>query len=256
MKRTLFIAFSTQKGGVGKTTFTTLAASWLHYRLGFNVAVMDCDYPQWSVNAMRKREAERLQENEFYGRKAMTLFDSIGKGSYPIICTRPDNDVLTRANEFLESQETQYDVMFFDLPGTINNFGVVNTFFGMDYVFVPISASHLTMSSTLSFIIGVNGMRAEYKGINLKEIYLFWNMAVARGNRELQEHYKDVIEKYRLPILKTVIPRSLRYDREQSVEGDAPVFLSTIFPPDKSLLKGSKFDLLMNEILEIIKIKK
>ena len=32
-KKPIFIAFSTQKGGVGKTTFTVLAASYLHYVL-------------------------------------------------------------------------------------------------------------------------------------------------------------------------------------------------------------------------------
>ena len=33
-KETLFIAFSTQKGGVGKSAFTILMSSYLHYVLG------------------------------------------------------------------------------------------------------------------------------------------------------------------------------------------------------------------------------
>jgi len=156
MKQPLFIAFSTQKGGVGKTTFTTLAASYLHYSKGYNVAVMDCDFPQWSIHSMRKREAEQLQTNDFYQRKAVSMFETLGKSTYPVVCTRPDNDVLARAKEFLASEKTNYDILLFDLPGTINNEGVINTFLGMDYVFVPISASRLVMESTLPFIISVN----------------------------------------------------------------------------------------------------
>ena len=45
-KTPLYVAFSTQKGGVGKTTFTVLAASYLYYLKGYDVAVVDCDYPQ------------------------------------------------------------------------------------------------------------------------------------------------------------------------------------------------------------------
>ena len=41
-KETLYVAFSTQKGGVGKTTFTVLVASYLYYLKGYNVAVVDC----------------------------------------------------------------------------------------------------------------------------------------------------------------------------------------------------------------------
>ena len=37
-KTPLYVAFSTQKGGVGKTTFTVLAASYLHYLKGYDVA--------------------------------------------------------------------------------------------------------------------------------------------------------------------------------------------------------------------------
>lgn len=47
--KTKFIAFSTQKGGAGKTTLTILVASYLHYVKGFDVAVNDCDYPQHSI---------------------------------------------------------------------------------------------------------------------------------------------------------------------------------------------------------------
>ena len=196
MKQPLFIAFSTQKGGVGKTTFTTLAASWLHYNLGYNVAVMDCDFPQWSIHSMRKREAEQLQANAFYQRKAVTMFETLGKGTYPVICTRPDNDVLARAREFLASEQTNYDVLLFDLPGTINNEGVINTFLGMDYVFVPVSASRLVMESTLPFIISVNEMKKSYLEINLKSIHLFWNMVVSGSRREMYEHYEKVINRF------------------------------------------------------------
>lgn len=38
-KTPLYVAFSTQKGGVGKTTFTVLAASYLHYLKGAPVKV-------------------------------------------------------------------------------------------------------------------------------------------------------------------------------------------------------------------------
>ena len=51
-KKTLKISFSTQKGGVGKSTMTTLLASVLHYRLGYNVLVLDCDFPQHSLGNM------------------------------------------------------------------------------------------------------------------------------------------------------------------------------------------------------------
>ena len=52
-KETLLVAFSTQKGGAGKTTLTVLTASYFHYVKGMNVAVIDCDYPQFSIVDLR-----------------------------------------------------------------------------------------------------------------------------------------------------------------------------------------------------------
>ena len=46
MSKEIFVAFATQKGGIGKSTVTALAASYLHNVKGYNVAVVDCDDPQ------------------------------------------------------------------------------------------------------------------------------------------------------------------------------------------------------------------
>jgi cellulose biosynthesis protein BcsQ len=250
----LFISFSTQKGGVGKSTFTVLVASYLHYLKGLNVAVMDCDYPQCSVYEMRKREIRQLETNLHYQSKAIALFDSLGKQTYSIVCAKPE-EAIDKAREFLADEPTDYDVVFFDLPGTINNEGVVSTFMAMDYVFVPMAPSRMSMESTLSFIIPVHELLAEHSDLNLKATHLFWNRIDGRIKKEWFEHYEGVIRQFGLPLMKTAIPQSVRYDKEQSIEGSDAVFLSTIFPADKTLLKGRNLDLLVDEISDIIHLK-
>ena len=62
-KEPLFIALSNQKGGVGKSTFTVLLASYYHYLKGKNVLVVDCDYPQHSVKTMREWDIKNVEKN-------------------------------------------------------------------------------------------------------------------------------------------------------------------------------------------------
>ena len=250
----MIIGLLNQKGGVGKSTFTVLVASYLHYLKGLNVAVMDCDYPQCSVYDMRKREIRQLETNLHYQSKAIALFDSLGKQTYPIVCAKPEEAIM-KAHEFLAGEPSGYDVVFFDLPGTINNDGVISTFMSMDYVFVPMAPSRMSMESTLSFIIPVSELLAEHKDLNLKAIHLFWNRVDGRIKREWLEHYEGIIRQFGLPLMQTVIPQSVRYDKEQSLEGSDAVFLSTIFPADKNLVKGSNLDMLIDEILDIIHLK-
>ena len=133
-KEPLFVAFSTQKGGVGKTTFTVLAASYLYYLKGYNVAVVDCDFPQYSIQKMRKRDLELIESDETYHRIAFEQFSKIGKKAYPIICASPDG-AIDVANDFLDEDGNEYDVVFFDLPGTVNSPGVLDSLAHMDYIF-------------------------------------------------------------------------------------------------------------------------
>ena len=62
-KEPKYIAFSTQKGGAGKTTLTVLVASYLHYVMDYNVAVVDCDYPQHSIVEMRERDLKMAMDD-------------------------------------------------------------------------------------------------------------------------------------------------------------------------------------------------
>ena len=59
-KEPLFVALSNQKGGVGKSTFTVLLASYFHYLKRYNVLVVDCDYPQHSISTMRNWEVGNI----------------------------------------------------------------------------------------------------------------------------------------------------------------------------------------------------
>ena len=77
------------KGGVGKTTFTVLAASYLYYLKGYDVAVVDCDYPQHSIAGMRKRDAEQVGADEDYKRMAYEQFTRLGKKPTRCCAVRP-----------------------------------------------------------------------------------------------------------------------------------------------------------------------
>lgn len=56
-------ALSNPKGGMGKSTFTVLLASYFHCLNGYNVLVMDCDYLQHSISAMRDKEVGNIERN-------------------------------------------------------------------------------------------------------------------------------------------------------------------------------------------------
>ena len=250
-KETLFIAFSTQKGGVGKTAFTILMSSYLHYVVGMEIAVVDCDYPQHSIVEMRQRDLGRVMNDNYYKQMAYAQFTSLKRKAYQIEKSLPENAIAI-AERLIENATNQPDIIFFDLPGTLNSKGVVKTLAGMDYIFSPVSADRVVLESTLKFASMLNENLISVGKSNIKGLYLIWNMVDGREKSELYEVYENVICELGLNILKTFIPDSKRFRRELT-SGHKPVFRSTLFPAHKTLLKGSNLDLLASEILQTIK---
>lgn len=251
-QKTLFVAFSTQKGGAGKTTFTVLAASYLHYLKDYNIAVVDCDYPQHSIDKMRKRDAQQIEQDEHYKLMAYNQFKRIDKRAFPIINSTPEKAIQT-AQEFLEQTPVPIDVVFFDLPGTVNSSGVLQSLSNMDYIFTPISADRLVLESSLAFALSVNELLVTNTQIRLKGLHLFWNKVNGREKTDLYEIYEKSINEFGLPLLKTFIPDTTRYKKELSADGRA-MFRSTLFPADRKMLRGSRLEELLIEIAHIIKL--
>ena len=237
-KKPVFIAFSTQKGGVGKTTFTVLTASYLHYACGYNLIVVDCDYPQFSINAMRQRDAQGVDRNPALQELAATQFSELQKPTYTILCATAEVAVDT-VREYQDTHEPDTDFVFFDLPGTINND-------------TPISADRISLESTLSFSAIIKEAITDNTDTDNKGIYLFWNMVDGREKTPLYAMYEKVIADLGLPILKTAVPNTTRYKKEVMEEGTT-LFRSTIFPASRTLLRGSRLKELVEEILSIVK---
>ncbi len=155
-----------------------------------------------------------------------------------------DADALCRQGE--------YDFVFFDLPGTLNNIELITALANMDYIIAPIAADRVVLESTLNYMISIRDNVVNTGKTNIKSMYLLWNMVDGREKSELYEVYEGVIAELGFPLLKTFVPNSLRFRREQTVSHKA-LFRSTLFPVDKSLVKGSNIDALADELVELLK---
>lgn len=253
MKEPLFVAFSTQKGRAGKTTLTVLVASYLHYVKGYNIAVVDCDFPQYSIKDMRERDMRKVEQNKLYAAQAYDQFKKLGKRAYAVIESRPE-EAITRANSLL-SEESDLDFVLFDLPGTINNPAVIDTISTMDYIFCPIAADRVVLESSMQFATMVIDQLMSTGKANIKGLYMLWNLVDKREKSELYTLFEELVGQMGLSILVTTLPDSKRFRREAVESGEKALFRSTLFPPDKSLIKGSSLEELTREILTIMNVE-
>lgn len=250
--KTVFIAFSSQKGGVGKTTFTALLASTLHYRLGYNVAVFDADFPQHSLIKMKTRDLAMVMENEFLKRAAFKQFTTINKKAYPIIQHKAEG-VLEAAHNFSESASVPVDFIFFDLPGTVNTPGILKALAGMHHIFTPIIADRVVMESTLIFTQLMKDVIMKKGETSIETINLFWNQVDGRERSLLYDVYNKLIDELGLSLMQCQIMNSTRF-RKESESGAKTVFRSTLMPPDERLMNACRLDQFMTEFLRIVQL--
>lgn len=249
-RQPLHVAFATQKGGSGKTALTVLVASYLHYTCGVPLAVIDCDFPQYSLYEMRQRDSRTVVKNEYLKRIAYEQMGQPGHAAYPVHKCRVEQAPELAAEL---SASGGYDLIFFDLPGTVNSTGILQTIARIDYIFAPVSADRTVLESTLAFLDVLKRMMLGRETSRLKGIHLFWNQVDRREKSELYQRYEQVIAEMGLPMLATRIPDTKRFRKEVDEENRA-VFRSTLFAPVGRMMAGSHIPELAAEILSTLKL--
>jgi chromosome partitioning protein len=243
-KNPLFVAVSNQKGGVGKSTMLVTLASLLSYSMDRNIAIVDCDSTQRSLFNLRERDMEMVEKNKKY----MVQLDEQrlrGRRIYPIRRARPE-DARQIAGELAETGD--YDIIFIDLPGTMDVSGVLQTIFNVDYVLTPIAADNFVMDSSFSFASSVMKFTRERKDIPLKDVFLFWTKVRRRSNTEVLNNYMALMKKQGLKVLDSTIPDLCRYEKELS-SSSRTFFRCSLLPPPAGQLKGSGLQELADELI-------
>ena len=251
-KEPIFISFANQKGGIGKSTLTVLAASWLRYIRGLNVLVVDCDFPQNSIYELREREKKAVVKNDAYKLQLQRQFERLQKKAYPIIRATPEN-AEKNMQVFLDSEPEPYDVVLFDLPGTMNTKGILYTVSRLNYLFIPMRADRLVMQSTLNFAQTMYDKFVGNPATDIKDAFLFWNMEDRREKTGIYDLYEQILSSFNMKIYTSRIQMRSKFSRELA-DTDGMVYRSTLFRSDGTFLRESGMAALMDEICTSIGI--
>jgi cellulose biosynthesis protein BcsQ len=271
-KQPIYMSFATQKGGAGKTVFTILAASWLHYRLGYNVAVIDCDFPQNSIEGIRKRDLAKVANDAYFKTMAKKQFSALQKKAYPTIScdvqqalrftTKGDAEVeqIIAAAGFGDS----LDVILFDLPGTVNQSeldvesnverGVMTLLACMDFIFCPITNDRSVIESSVQkFATRVKQEIIEQRVGVLQQLFLFWTAVDGRESTRIYDIANTGFKLCGFPVFETTIPFRANFKKE--ITDSSEVFKCTLFPVTLRLAQECRIDKFMHELCKKIQLK-
>ena len=186
---------------VGKSALTVVLASYLHYEKDLNVAIIDCDSPQHSLVRMRERDKKAISASPYHQQLVEKQWERIQKRAYPIIGSTAE-----KAREAADklAEKENLDIVFVDLPGTVQSTGVFRTIVNMDYVLTPSIPDLIVMQSTLSFATTVLDYAKSQKDVPLKDIIFFWNRLKKRSNTDVLKTYSQIMGELNLSVLDSI----------------------------------------------------
>lgn len=245
MNKPIKVAFASPKGGVGKTILTVLTASYLHYQRGYNVAVVDCCYPEHGIGFLRKNEIERIEKDSHYYHKAQQQFTTIPKKTYAIIDTRVETALWE--TEALR----EVDIIFFDIPVLMSVDGTVELLAAMDYIVYPLTSGSWIMNATQQFAETMNQYVVTTGKSHVKAMYLLRNMVRGNDGAAFHAACQTIADETGTLLLATTLPHSSHFQKNVFYKEKQEVCVSTIFPFDRKfagMLGG-----LMQELEQIVK---
>jgi cellulose biosynthesis protein BcsQ len=218
MSEPTVIAFATQKGGAGKSTISVHVASALAYVYGYKVAILDCDYPQNTIQVYRNQELQKVKTNEAFKERLLNQ----GKNPYAVSISNVE-----KAVDSIEALEKQgYDFILVDTPGTINVTGLPELLRMVQYIFLPMEADQGTIASTVGYMQILNGFlksaQPDPDESNLLGFYAFWNRFVKSEKKSTYDRIEAFFEGKSLPLLQSRVELLIGYKEKRSTMFSLP----------------------------------
>ncbi len=244
------IAFTNQKGGVGKTTTTVNTGAGLA-NLGFKVLLIDMD-PQANLTYSLKSHTSKISKNVYHLLKGNATIDEIlmKHSSFDILPASlelsgaemefiniPAREMLLK--DALEEIEDEYDFVLIDCPP---NLGILtlNAFTAADELIIVLQSEYLALHglSKLMEVIKVVQKRLNKK-LTVRGIVCTLYDGRKNLNREVVGHIRDY---FGAKVFNTVI-------RDNVALAEAPSHHKTIFEYDDSGHGAEDYQNLSKEII-------
>lgn len=188
---TKIISFANLKGGVGKSTLTTIVANYMNEK-NYNFCVVDCDDFQQSLMSKRQNE---LENDEIPEKKKDNLYKIYQVNS----------------SEFISYYENNldgiYDYVIVDIPGNLEQKGVKSTIVYYNYLFIPLTLSAFDTDSLEKFIGFYRDNIAPILKEHGKDIQVYGIIYNEnKRTRSFKDFYFNQKDNMPFPFMENVIP--------------------------------------------------
>ncbi|MDB5086730.1 MAG: ParA family protein [Mucilaginibacter sp.] len=191
--------FGNQKGGVGKSTLTVLAGNYLSLAKDWPVTIIDMDYQQ---SICQKFEKAKVLEND-------EPYDVLPANLESFALLIP---VLTKNKK---------DAVLIDLPGKLDDDGLIPVFKSADLVICPFSYDEFTFESTVLFTVVL-------KKVNPKiEVVFIPNRIKANVKFEIMSEVNEQLSRFGK--ISAMIPDRIDFQRITTFQ--TPLSLDGIITP-------------------------
>lgn len=228
------ISLLSQKGGVGKSTLTMMLLNALYHLFGIRVLLIDADFPQYSILKKRQRELQIIDKSPRLSKKYQALYQD--REPYSIIqCQLADCPTI------IDKHKNEFDLIFVDITGSINQPYIVEFFKSINYFFIPIFQDDLSIYSSMelySILINhVQPISDAFKGCKI-----IFNRIPAKNNVQTIREQLSGIE-----FMEQEVGAYALYER---------VCRSTVFPMPPNKKETKKFYKFVAHFLQTIQFQK
>lgn len=233
----MVISIANQKGGSQKSTITSIMATAIHYGVKeMNVAVIDADLQKSLFNS-RGTEITAVKNSPSETLKLEKMQAINGKELFPIIWS-PINQVEDKIKEL---KQKGFNMIFIDLPGTLEADGLDQVYPLLDYIFIPVYTDIKSQDSTSQFVFKLKKLIIDNPNIksNIKDFTLFFTKYTDNKNLKDSERFRNLRSSYKMLNLN-ILDKGF-YSASAFVDDFA--FTVFPFPKDKKLERISPYPL-------------